>query len=138
MHQDPEHEEYDDDEYKYYPQNDQDNQSIPFSFDWNVWELWLADVLKDIVTEGDSKDVSWTFTFPQYSSQKNNENKIESSLDDDKFIFFGKNQHEEAIWKTKYFKQNYFNSQYQNHFMSHAAHIVRQPRYYRSMFDILN
>lgn len=133
MHQDPEHEDYDDDEYKYYPE---DNQSIPYSFDWNTWELWLSDVLKDIIQQ-ENNDTTWTFTFPYYTSKKTTNNKSTNN-EQDKFVYFGKNQYDETIWKKKFFKMNHFNQHYQNHFMAHAAHIVRQPQYYRSLFDILN
>ena len=138
MHQEPEHEDYDDDDYNFYPhQDNQDNNNIPFSFDWNTWEMWLSDVLKEIIQQENIEGNTWTFTFPNYSSQKKNKKKQNPELNNN-ILYFGKNQYDEAIWKTKYFICNYFDIQYKNHFMAHAAHIIKQPNYYRSMFDILN
>lgn len=140
MHQDPEHEEYDDDEYKYYPQNDQDNQSIPFSFDWNAWELWLSDVIKEIVADENNDSVSWTFTFPDYSASK--QTKTNNSLDDQeaskKFLYLGQNLFDEGMWKYKYFIKNYINIEYQQHLISHAKYVLSQPLYYRSLYEIMN
>lgn len=137
MNQDPEHEDYDDDDYKYYPQDD---QSIPFSFDWNIWELWLSEVIKEIVAEEDKDSVSWTFTFPNYSSSKQiNANK---SLDDQeaskKFIYLGQNLFDEGMWKYKYFVKNYINIEYQQHLISNAKYVLSQPLYYRSLYEIMN
>ena len=115
MHQEPEYDDYDDDEYNYYPEKHKKNEpEIPFSFDWNTWEIWLADVIQDIVTEENKDGVSWTFTFPEYSSSKEiNTNEISNSDIEKKFIYLGQNCFDESVWKYKYFAKDYINIEYQ-------------------------
>lgn len=140
MHQEPEYDDYDDDEYNYYPEKHKKNEpEIPFSFDWNTWEIWLADVIQDIVTEENKDGVSWTFTFPEYSSSKEiNTNEISNSDIEKKFIYLGQNCFDESVWKYKYFAKDYINIEYQQHLISHAKHILSQPAYYRSLYEIMN
>lgn len=139
MHQDPEHENYDDDEYKYYPQyNDYGYpmNSKKFDIDWAAWELWLSDALKEIVQENPS---TWSFGYKSNASKKINcNNTKKDSLGDKHFIYLGSNGHDEAIWKKKFFVLNKLEQDYKNHISSNAAHFLRQPNYYKSMFDILN
>ena len=121
MHQDPEHEDYDDDEYNYYPQySDYDSplHSKKFKFDWAIWESWLSDALKDIVNE---KENVWLI-----GGNKSN------------LLYIGNNQYKEPMWKSKYFVSNKMQQEYINHLVSHAAHVVRQPSFYKQMFDIMN
>ena len=61
-----------------------------------------------------------------------------STLGDKFFIYLGSNYDEDAIWKTKYFINNKLDQIYKNHISSNAAHFVRQPVYYKGMFDNLN
>ena len=51
MHQDPEHSDYDDDEYNYYPQYNDYGYPKEFAINWAAWEEWLSDAIKDIVNE---------------------------------------------------------------------------------------
>ncbi len=46
---DPEHYEYDDDEFKNYP-HEYNEYGYPkqFKFDWDAWESWLLQAMKDI------------------------------------------------------------------------------------------
>ena len=45
---DPEYNEYDYDDYNFYPEK---KPQQPFKFDWTVWEQWLEDALNDIIQE---------------------------------------------------------------------------------------
>lgn len=54
-----------------------------------------------------------------------------------KYFFAGANE-KEIVWKTKYFVKQSLDISYRNHIRSHAAHIARQPSYYKGMFDIMN
>ena len=136
MHQDPEHEDYDDDEYNYYPEyNDYGypSYSKKFNIDWSAWEKWLADAIKEIVNEEDNV---WLFGNYKNPSKKNNTNN--KKLSDKYFMYLGSNHYDEAIWKTKYFISDKINSQYKNHLSSHAGYFLKQPHYYKGMFDNLN
>lgn len=129
MHQDPEHEDYDDDEYNHYPEYNEYGYPIhskKFNIDWELWEKFLADTIKDIFSENPN-----TWIVDQQSTTNN-------SNQNNKFLFFGKNNYSEDIWKTKYFIKRDFDIFFKNHFVAHAKHILIQPEYYRGLFDILN
>ena len=135
MHQDPEHSDYDDDDYNYYPEYN--NYGYPYSkkFDlnWAAWEEWLSDAIKEIANE---KDNVWLFGGYKPLSKKGN--PTSKKLDDKYFMYLGNNQYDEAVWKTKYFDINKLELQYKNHLASNASYFLKQPMYYRGMFDNLN
>jgi len=132
MHQDPEHNDYDDDEYNFYPQYNDYGYPKEFTVNWAAWEEWLSDAIKDIVNE---KDNVWVFGSNQ---NKKEVKKQKKQLSDKYFMFLGSNLYDEAVWKKKYFISSKIEMQYKQHISSHPGHILRQPNYYRSMFDILN
>jgi len=136
MYQDPEHEDYDDDEYNQYP-NEYNEHGFPkyFKFDHDAWVLWIENTIKEIVSEGDS---IWYVGYTNNVPSKTNTDKDLEQIIHNKYIYFGQNQYDEPIWKTKYFAHNKFDIFYKNHFINHAKHIVEQPYYYRSLFDLLN
>ena len=128
---DPEHQDYDDDEYNFYP--DYEYEGHEFKFDMKAWEKWLKDVLNDIVEENNT----WTFK-TNNTDLPVNDSTDSTGLNQEFFLYFGQNQYSENIWKLKYFIKEDLDIQYKNHFASNAVHILKQPLYYRSMFDLLN
>lgn len=132
----PEQNDYDDDDYKFFPEK---KPQQPFKFDWTVWEQWLENTLNDIVQDQDPNtwQVGWNITPPPVPQEEIpvNDSPIDIELE---LLYFGENQYGEGIWKTKYLNHNYFDQFYKNHFIAHAAHIVRQPHYYRGLFDMQN
>ena len=137
MYEDPEHEDYDDDEYNYYPEHSgygYSESAKKFNIDWAAWEQWLSKAIKEIVEEDNNV---WVFGHQLTSENKINSVK-KSTLGDKFFIYLGSNYDEDAIWKTKYFINNKIDQAYKNHISSNAAHFVRQPVYYKGMFDNLN
>lgn len=129
MHQDPEHEDYDDDEYNYYPEYNDYGYPKDFKIDWDAWDKWLSKAMKEILKE--DKNI-WVF-----GNKKDNISKI-NKFDDKYFMYLGKNKYDESVWKTKYFNINKLELQYKNHLASNASYFLRQPMYYRGMFDNLN
>ena len=132
---DPEYNEYDDDDYNFYPEK---KPQQPFKFDWTVWEQWLEDALNDIIQEQNPN--TWQTTWHSTPPPVPLENPVNDSPSDIELelLYFWENQYNEGIWKTKYLNNNYFDQFYKNHFVAHAAHIVRQPHYYRGLFDMQN
>lgn len=132
--EEPEDQEYDDDEYKNYPDGGQFNNyneyGYPkqFKFDWASWELWLQDALKDIQEDNNI----WFFGGQKPKENNNSYNK------DKYFTYLGSNIYDEAIWKTKFFIKESLDIEYKNHIAAHPAHFLKQPHYYKGMFDILN
>ena len=128
---DPEQNEWDDDEYNYYPQYN--FNSNEFKFDWKSWEKWLKDALDDIVEQ----DGSWIV------NGKNKKFPVSDSFSKDTaksqyFLYLGSNHYEEAMWKKEYFACDKINIMWKAHISSNAAHYLRQPAYYKGLFDILN
>lgn len=128
---DPEQQDWDDDEYNYYPQYNFDPHE--FKFDWNSWEKWLKDALNDIVEQ----DGSWIV------NGKNKKFPVSDSFSKDTaksqyFLYLGNNHFKEGIWKTSYFINDPINIMWKNHIASHAAHFLKQPAHYKGLFDILN
>jgi hypothetical protein len=127
MHQDPEHQDWDDDEYKYYPaEYNEYGYPKDFKFDWSSWEKWLKQAIEDIVKEGDN---TWLVN-PSKKSNKVSKNEM--------FAYLGSNSYNEPVWKNKYFVDQKINQQYNNHIIAHAAYFLKQPAYYKGLFDILN
>jgi len=135
MHQDPEHSDYDDDDYNYYPEyNDYGYPySKKFDLNWAAWEEWLSDAIKEIANE---KDNVWLFGGYKPLSKKGN--STSKKLDDKYFMYLGNNQYDEAIWKTKYFNINKLELQYKNQLASYPGYFLSQPQYYKGLFENLN
>ena len=135
---DPEYDDYDDDEYQQYPYNEY-GYPQQFKFDWSAWELWLKQALDDIAEEGN------TWTVGGFDNSKKEEEKFpvsgalpKGALKDKYFMYLGSNHYDEAVWKAKYFIVDDINQEYKKHIVQHAQHFLKQPSYYRGMFDILN
>lgn len=140
MHQDPEHEDYDDDEYNHYPQYNEygyPSYSKKFDIDWAAWEQWLSKALKDIVEEDNNV---WVFGHHIKPSKKFPVSDVlpKGTLSDKYFVYLGSNHYDEAIWKAKYFVINELDIEYKNHIRSNAAYFLKEPSYYKGLFENLN
>tara|TARA_E500000331_G_scaffold347408_2_gene387571 strand:- start:810 stop:1226 length:417 start_codon:yes stop_codon:yes gene_type:complete len=134
---DPEHYEYDDDDFQNYP-HEYNEHGYPknFKFDWSAWESWLMDAIKDIQEDNNS----WYLGHYKVEEEKSSDKKSSTggSLNNKYFIYLGSNSFKEPIWKTKYFVVDKIQQEYNAHISAHAKHFLLQPQYYKSMFDILN
>ena len=104
---DPEHEDYDDDDYQYYPEEwDQLGKANSFNINWEAWQKWLSDAIEDIVQEKGSTDSVWVYSmdskFPVVGSSQD-------AAKDQYFMYLGSNQYSEGVWKTKDSGQNWEN-----------------------------
>jgi hypothetical protein len=128
------------DEAKYYPDGGMHKQY--FKFDpaaWDAWGKWLYEAMQDIVESNPSVWYTPTYIegwptkkFPVTGSSHKDTAKNQT------FLYLGNNQYDEAIWKQKYFISNTIHSMYVDHLADHAVYFVKQPHYYKGMFDILN
>lgn len=128
------------DDTKYYPDGGMHKQY--FKFDpsaWDAWGKWLYDAMKNIVET--SPNVWYTPTkiegwpikkFPVNSYFPN------TGKDKKTFQYLGSNYDGVNIWKKKYFISDPMQNMYIDHLSNHAAYFVKQPHYYKGMFDILN
>ncbi|MEB3202980.1 MAG: hypothetical protein VKK05_09245, partial [Synechococcus sp.] len=128
------------DDAKYYP--DGGMYKHYFKFDaaaWDAWGKWLYDAMKDIV-ESDP-NVWYTPTYVEgWPTKKFPVNSYfpNTGKDQKTFQYLGNNYDGQAIWKKKYFVSNPIQTMYIDHLSNHAAYFIRQPHYYKGMFDILN
>ena len=139
MHQNEDEENYDDDE-SYY--DSQDKYKHYFKFDpaaWDAWGKWLYDAMKEIVETNPNLWYTpthiegWpTKKFPVNSYFPN------TGKEQKTFQYLGNNYDGKAIWKKKYFVSDPIQSMYIDHLSNNAAYFIKQPNYYRGMFDILN
>lgn len=138
MNQDPEHEDYDDDEYNYYPQYNEygyPEYSKKFNIDWAAWEKWLSKTIKEIVEEDEN---IWVFSSPYKKEKPSYDQEKSKKIDDKYFIYLGNNHYNEPIWKAKYFVLDKIAVQYKKHISYRPKYLLIQPNYYKSMFEILN
>lgn len=114
----------------------QDKYKHYFKFDPDAWDAWgkmLYDTLNDIV-EGSSN--VWYINFPKKSFPVNS--YFSNTEKPKNFQYLGNNYDGVQIWKKKYFVHDPIQHMYIDHLSSHADYFVKQPHYYKGMFDILN
>ncbi|NBT08650.1 MAG: hypothetical protein EBS93_07010 [Chitinophagia bacterium] len=117
---------YDDEDYYNYDGNDQyDPYKFYFKFDINPnssLSSWITDLIN----------------FPFVSFPVNS--YIPNTGDGTKnpFLYLGNNYHNQPIWKNPYLVRDQINILYKNHISQHSIHFLKQPTYYKGMFDILN
>tara|TARA_R100001163_G_C5041104_1_gene179228 strand:+ start:372 stop:824 length:453 start_codon:yes stop_codon:yes gene_type:complete len=126
---DPEQNEYDDDEYNYYPE---ENYGWNYKFDMQAWEKWLKQAIEDIIQEDENTWVVQPKKFPVSDSTPQDTSKQTY------FMYLGSNHYQEAIWTKEYFISDEVNILWKNHISSNAAHYLKQPNYYRGLYNILN
>jgi len=127
--QDPEHDDYDDDEYNYYPD---ESYGWDYKFDMKAWEKWLKKAIEDIIQEDENTWVVKPNKFPVSDSTPQDTSKQTY------FMYLGSNHYEEAIWKKQYFVCDKINAMWKAHISSNAAHYLKQPSYYKDLHSILN
>ena len=138
MHQDPEHEDYDDDEHNYYPEYNEYGYPKDFKIDWATWEQWLSKAIQEIVEEENNV---WVFGGNKKKTAKKfpvSDTLSNGALSDKYFMYLGSNHYDETMWKAKYFASIAIEREYKNYLAANAAYILKQPNYYRSMFENLN
>lgn len=98
---------------------------------------WFDDLINDFI-KNSSNDYN-IVSIPGFYSKKFPVNSWNPDTDKgNSFQYLGSNYQGSPIWKTEYFIIDRLNSEYKLHLQSHANHFVKQPHYYKSMFDILN
>jgi hypothetical protein len=128
--------EYDDDQYNYDYNDQHDPYKFYFKFDVGNTPLseWIQKTIGDMING--SYDIANIPSFPFKKFPVNSWNP--NTENNQKFQYLGSNYAGEPIWKTKYFAYDPINGIYKNHLQSNAAHFIKQPNYYKGLFDILN
>lgn len=134
-----EYEDYDDYDYDY---GTLDPYKFYFKFDVAGTPLsdWITNMINNVSGNPvDKIDQSFGITnisdFPFVSLPVSSWNP---NTEDNKFQYLGSNYVKEPIWKSKYWINNPINQSYKAHIQSNAAHFIKQPAYYKGLFDILN
>jgi hypothetical protein len=128
---------YDNDDMEYDDEYDKDSFDQKykhyFKFDPDAWDAWgklLYDTLNDVVEY--SPNVWHVYGFPVNSYISN------TGKDNKSFQYLGVNYDGVGIWKSEYFIYNKIFHDYIKHIQNHAAYFLKQPHYYKGLFDILN
>lgn len=124
MHQEDDN--YDDDHD--YDDNIQDKYKHYFKFDpeaWDTWGKWLYSALNDIISSNKSN-------FPV------KDNLPDIGKYDKYYLYLGSNLYKEPVWKAKYFVSDKYQILWLNHIQNHVVYFLKQPSYYKGLFDILN
>lgn len=136
MHDPYDDDDYDDDQYDHdHPTNNHYQWYYKFDIGPDTpISKWMDDLIKDIIN-GDSSlsqspDIK-SFKFPVNGW---NPNTVSGNTPQ----YLGSNYYNEPIWKSKYFIYNPLDINYKSHLQQHAAHFLKQPKYYKGLFEILN
>lgn len=134
MHEDYEDEDYDD-------EHDYDHPSLNpykwfFKFDVGPdtpLSKWINDIVNDFMG---ASDMINNTGFPPKMFPVNSWNPDTGKSNS--FQYLGSNYQGSPIWKKQYFVVDKIGNEYTLHLQSHAQHFVKQPTYYKGLFDILN
>lgn len=149
------HEPYDD--YEDYYEDDYDDsndydQSQPES-DWNKFYFkfdvssgpiseWVQKMIDNLINKPPSDTNDWytinnisDFPFVSLPVTDWLSNTVSGG---NSLLYLGNNQYNEPIYKAKHFLENKLVNSYTNHLQQHASYFIKQPSYYKSLYDILN
>ena len=119
------HEPYDDDPYKFY-----------FQFDTEWIAKYIDEIVKKLSESGFEYKITNIEGFPYKSLPVNS--YFSNTAEDSSSLYLGNNYWNEGVWKKKHFIQNKLQSEYVNHLQSNAGYFLRQPQYYKGLYEILN
>lgn len=136
MHEEYEDDNYDDDEYDY------DHPSLNpyqwfFKFDVSQdspLSSWISDLINNVMKN--DNDIQNVPGFPYKMFPVNSWNPDTGK--GNSFQYLGSNYAGQPIWKKKYFVHDKLQTEYTNHLQKYAAHFIKQPHYYKGLFEILN
>lgn len=135
MHEDYEDEDYDD-EYDY------DHPSLNPPYKWffkfdvgpdTPLSKWINDMVNNFMESGEMINIPG---FPPKMFPVNS--WTPDTGKGNSFQYLGSNYQGSPIWKKQYFVVDKMNNEYTLHLQSHAQHFIKQPTYYKGLFDILN
>ena len=133
--------------------NDKENNNDPYKFYFQIDTEWIKkymdsllnkieykwmtkDSIEDALKNLHQYKIQPVDGFPFVSLPVND--YFSNTVGDKTSLYLGNNQYNEGIWKMKYFVYNKLQKEYELHLQSHAGYVVSQPRYYESLFEILN
>lgn len=125
---------YDDDQYS----NDYSNDQFKWYYKFDVGpntpiSNWLSDMFENMGT-------NWEFiNIPDFPTKKFPVNSyFPNAGKGNSFQYLGNNYYKEAVWKTKYFIIDPIQSFYIDHIQQYSIYFLKQPNYYKGLFDIMN
>lgn len=150
MHESYEDDYYDDnyDDSQDYDQSQSDWNKFYFKFDVssNPFSDWVKKMMNELMKKSpSSKKINWedigkikdiSDGAGVWLSVNNWLQNTDSGLNS--LLYLGVNYQGQPIWKNKHFVIEKTQTDYINHLSSNAVHFVKQPSYYKGLFDILN
>jgi hypothetical protein len=135
------HEDYEDNDYDDSYDDSQDYQEDfykhYFKFDPEAWDIWsklLNDVFK---TNMDQTNNVW-YAYGYLPTELPVNSYFSNAGKNNSYQYLGTNYDNVKIWKKKYFIIDPIQHQYIKHLEYNAAYFLKQPHYYKGLFDILN
>lgn len=123
---------YDDDQYDY----DDKYDPYKFYFKFDVGGTPISDWITNMINDLFVNPIDNMYDFPVVSFPVNSWNS--NTAKGNSFQYLGSNYHGVPIWKKKYFVCDPINTEYKLHLQANAHHFIKQPNYYKGLFDILN
>ena len=138
------HENYDDSEEEDYEEYDHDHPSLnPYQWYYKFdigpdtpISKWITDIVNNFIGSSEDFNIVNIPGFPPKKFPVSSWNPDTGK--DNTFQYLGSNYQGSPIWKKQYFIVDNINNEYKLHLQNHAEHFVKQPIYYKGMFDILN
>jgi hypothetical protein len=139
------HENYDDNEEDYDDHNYDDVPKDPYKWYYkfdvgsdNPVSKWLDDLINDFIKNPPS-DYN-IVSIPGFYAKEFPVNSYFSNTGKNKksFQYLGNNYQNYQVWKNKYFIYDPIQRLYIDHIQANAIHFIKQPHYYKGLFDILN
>jgi hypothetical protein len=139
------HENYEDSDDEDYDEHDYDSHKDEkykwyYKFDVgpdNPMSKWLDEIIKDFINNPVS-DIN-IVSIPGFDSKKFPVSSWNPNADKGNSLqYLGSNYQGSPIWKKKYFAVDKINNEYKLHLQKYASHFLKQPVYYKGLFDILN
>ncbi len=133
--------------------NDKENNDDPYKFYFQIDTEWIKKYMDSLLNKAEYKWITKDIiedalkNLPQYKIEPVDgfpfvplpvNDYFSNTVVDKTALYLGNNQYNEGIWKMKYFVYNKLQKEYELHLQSHAGYVVNEPRYYKSLFEILN
>jgi hypothetical protein len=118
------------------PFDDNDPYKFYFQFDTEWIGKYIDEIVKKLSESGWDYKITNIEGFPYKSLPVNS--WFSNTAGDKTSLYLGNNYWNEGVWKKKHFIQDALHNEYVKHLQSNAGYFLRQPRYYKGLYEILN
>lgn len=119
--------------------NNEEYNDDPYKFYFQIDTEWIQKYMDSLIKKLSEESYQTPFLpegFQPISLPVNS--WLSSIAGDNSSLYLGNNYWNEGVWKKKHFVQDKLANEYINHLQSHAGYFLRQPKYYKGLYEILN